>query len=380
MLELTERSHKRVFSLIRAQGNISGALLSRQTDMQPSSLVYILRHLNDKKLIRISGLGASTEKGGKRPVLWEVNPEYGNILGIEIMRNALRAVLVNLAGEVLIKVEKEFSPAAPQKNFTRILSTIHEIIAESGDEAKKLLYISLAIPGVVDPFTHRIIFSRELKMENFDMKTPLQSHFNIPVGIVNDANAGALGELWFNRGDQAINNIIHLTYNPQAGGMGLGIVINQKLFMGSNGIAGEFYSQAPSMQQIITTIQTDYPGLESLITSAKSIEEIQIADLIKYATKNCGLSMKVLSHLNHLVAIEIARITGLFDPERVTLGGDLSICSNQCRDEIILSLKELLRNHYPFKIKIPQIHYAKFKIFSTAIGASALYLSEELAL
>jgi predicted NBD/HSP70 family sugar kinase len=380
MLDLTERSHKKVFSLIRAQGSVSGALLSKQTEMQPSSLVYILRHLKEKNLIRISGLGTSTDKGGKRPVLWEVNPDYGTIMGIEVMRQAIRAVLVNLAGEVVMKVEKEFTPGRPEKNISRIINTINEIILESGEASRKLLYIALAIPGIVDPQNYRVVYSYALKMEDYDMKSQIEEHFNVPIGIINDANAGALCEQWFNRSDRLINNILYIMYNPLVGGMGLGVIVNQKLYTGSNGLAGEIFSRVPSLQQIITEILEQEPEIESLITQIKNINEIQIADLYNYSRKNCKLSTIVLGRLSKQVAKEISKITGLFDPEQITLGGDLSICENLCCDEILVSLKDLLEKHFPFKIQIPQIQYAKFKIFSAAIGASALYLSDELAL
>lgn len=380
MLGLKERSHKKVFALIRAQGNVSGALLSKQTEMQPSSLVYILRHLKEKNLIRVSGYGNSTTKGGKRPVLWQVNPDYGKILGIEVMRHAIRGVLVNLAGEVIMKVEKEFSPGRTEKNISRIISTISEIIAESGDNNEKPLYISLAVPGIVDPATHRIVYSFGLKLEDFDLRSHIVDTFDIPTGIVNDANAGALGEQWFNQGESFINNILYIMYNPLAGGMGLGVVINQKLYTGSNGIAGEIFSRVPSLVQIIKSQQEITPKESILLPLPENIASIQISDLYLYSKKGCPLSLNVLSNLSKLVAKEISKITGLFDPERITLGGDLSICENLCCNEIVKALRELLENHYPFKVQIPQIEYAHTKVFSAAIGATALYLSDELKL
>ncbi len=378
MLELKERSHKKVFALIRAQGQISGAMLAKQTEMQPSSLVYILRHLKEKSLICVSGYGNSTEKGGKRPVLWQVNPDYGNILGLEIMRNSIRAVMVNLAGDILMKVEKEFTPGRTEKTISRILTTISEIITETSGLPGKLLYISLAVSGVVDPVTHRIIYSFGLKLEDFDLKSYVTDRFNIPAGIINDANAGALGEQWFNRGENFIKNILYIMYNPLAGGMGLGVVLNQKLYTGSNGIAGEIFSRVPSLKQIIEEKMHETDSNDILLPVNRAIDEIQISDLYNYSRRGCKLSRSVLAGLSKQVAKEISKITGLFDPERITLGGDLSICENLCCDEIMIVLKDLLEKYYPFRIRIPRVDYAKTKIFSAATGATALYLSDEL--
>jgi predicted NBD/HSP70 family sugar kinase len=277
-----------------------------------------------------------------------------------------------------MKVEKEFTSGRTEKTITRILTTISEIITETSNLPGKLLYISLAVPGIVDPVTHRIIYSFGLKLEDFDLKSYVTERFNIPTGIINDANAGALGEQWFNRGENIINNILYIMYNPLAGGMGLGVVLNQKLYTGSNGIAGEIFSRVPSLRQIIEEKMHEIDSNVILLPVNRPTDEIQISDLYAYSGKGCKLSRAVLAELSKQVAKEISKITGLFDPERITLGGDLSICENLCCDEIMNALKDLLEKYYPFRIRIPRVDYAKTKIFSAATGATALYLSDEL--
>ncbi|MFW5758786.1 MAG: ROK family protein [Bacteroidota bacterium] len=378
MLDLKERSHKIAFSLIRSQGEVSGAELARQIDMQPSSLVYILRHLKEKGLIELSGYGSSTLKGGKRPVLWRVNPGFGNILGVEVMRNAIRGVLVDLSGEVMLRVEKEFSPGRTEKTISRIIKTIHDILNESGTSVSKLLFISIAVPGIVSPVNHKIIYSFGLRMEDFDLKSFIQDEFGVPVGVVNDANAGALGEQWFSNDNLLKSNLVYLMYNPIAGGIGLGAVINEKLYTGSNGVAGEIFSRVPGVRQIILSELEKIDKKSILLNPGEDYTNVQISDLYFYARKNCGLSNHVLQILSHLVAKEISKIVGLFDPERIIIGGDLSICEKFICDKISGELNALMQNYYPFEFKVPVIDYARNKVFSPSVGSTALYLSGEL--
>jgi predicted NBD/HSP70 family sugar kinase len=375
MIPITEPSQKRVFSLIRAQANASGANLAKQTGMQPSSLVYILNNLKDKGLIRVSGHGNSTSRGGKKPVLWQVNPEYGNILGMEVMRHGIRAVLVNLAGEVILKAEKDFRPGTPDKIVSRIQKIISEIISESGQPIDKLLYISLAVPGIVDPVSHNIIYSYGLNLKDFDLKAHIIDQFGIPTGVMNDANAGAVGDQWFTGLDLSVNNALYLSYNPLAGGMGLGIIINRNLYTGSNGLAGEFSIRVPALHVIIRDKlkTTDEAGI--LLMGAENPDSVQISDLFLYAKKGCVLSNEVLSALCKQVASEISRMIGLFDPDRITLGGDLSICEHMCCSEVMHHLKAMLQIDYPFMMTIPRMDYARSKVFAVAIGATALYLT-----
>jgi predicted NBD/HSP70 family sugar kinase len=377
MLKLEERSHKKVFALIRAQGHVSGASLSKQTDMQPSSLVYILRNLKEKQLIVVDGYGASTLKGGKKPLLWKANPDCCNIMGLDVTGRAIRAVMVNLSGDIIIKVQKEFVPGSAEKIISRIIKTISEVNAESGQKIQKLAYIAVSIPGVVNPHTHHIINSDELKLHNFDLKSRIFEEFKIPVGIINDANSGALCEKWFNKNDFSTQNLLYMMYSPLAGGLGLGVLLKRKLYTGSNGIAGEFASHLQPIEQIVMRIRETIPQDQILIPVGATT--IQISDLYAYMKRGCKLSAKVLKELSHQIAMELRNITNLFDPEKIILGGELSVCENYCCNEIEVLLKELYKKYEPYKINIPVVEYASQKSFSAAIGATALYLIQELS-
>ncbi len=376
MIPVKEPSHRKVFTLIRAQGSASGARLAKQTGMQPSSLVYIINNLKEKGLIRLSGHGKSTARGGKRPVLWEINPMYGYILGVEVMRSAIRAVLVNLAGDVILKAEKDFTPGTPDNIVLRIQHIISEIIKESGLPVEKILYISLAVSGIVNPKTHNVVYSYGLKLKDFDIKSRIIDVFGIQTGVINDANAGALGDQWYTGCDLSINNSFYLSYNPMVGGLGLGIVINRKLYTGTNGLAGEFSLRIPALHQIINGKMHTVDVQKTLLPINDNHNSIQISDVYNYAKKGCVLSNDVLSLLCKHVAAEISKMIGLFDPDRITLGGDLSICENMCCDEIHIHLKSHLKKDYPFDIKLPRIDYARSKVFAVAMGATALYLSD----
>ncbi len=375
MIPITEPSQKKVFSLIRALKNASGANLAKITKMQPSSLVYILNNLKDKGLIRIGGQGNSTSRGGKKPVLWQVDPEFGNIIGIEVMRHAIRAVLVNLAGDIILKAEKDFSPGSPEKIVKHILNIIAEINRESGQPIDKLMYIALAVPGIVDPVNHKIIYSYGLKLKDFDLKSHITEKYGIPTGVINDANAGAIGDQWFSGLDLSINNALYLSYNPMAGGMGLGIIIDRKLYTGSNGLAGEFSIRVPALHVIVSDKLQSIGTTEDVFLEVDDPGDVHISELFLNARKGCMLSNEVLSALCKQVASEISRMIGLFDPDRITLGGDLSICEHMCCSEVMHHLKTMLQVDYPFMMTIPRMDYARPKVFAVAIGATALYLA-----
>lgn len=57
-------------------------------------------------------------------------------------------------------------------------------------------------------------------MTDFDLNAHIEDYFKVPIGIINDANAGALGEQRFNLEGDLINNLLYIKNNPLVGGMG----------------------------------------------------------------------------------------------------------------------------------------------------------------
>ncbi len=118
---LTENSHKQVLNIIRTHREISGAEISRLTGFQPSTILYILRILDRKGFITISRTGDSTQKGGKKPVLWKIKSDIGVMLGIEVFKSKLRFVKIDFAGKIHEQGEKSVSVTIGQDNVSSVL-------------------------------------------------------------------------------------------------------------------------------------------------------------------------------------------------------------------------------------------------------------------
>ncbi|MFW6352226.1 MAG: ROK family protein, partial [Bacteroidota bacterium] len=144
------------------------------------------------------------------------------------------------------------------------------------------------------------------------------------------------------------------------------------------GVAGEVFSRVPGVEQIILSEIEKIDKKSILLNPGEDYKNVQISDLYFYARKNCALSTHVLQMLSHLVAREISKIIGLFDPERIIIGGDLSICEKYICEKISLELTAFMHNYYPFELSVPVIDYARNKVFSPSVGSTALYLSNEL--
>ncbi|MGL4950525.1 MAG: ROK family protein [Mycoplasma sp.] len=96
-------------------------------------------------------------------------------------------------------------------------------------------YIGIDVPGTYNEKDNIIASAGNLEYKNFDIHAEVKKYTNKKSFILNDANAAALGEFWKLEGNY--NNAIFYILGTGIGG---GIIINKKLYSGSQGYAGEF--------------------------------------------------------------------------------------------------------------------------------------------
>lgn len=100
----------------------------------------------------------------------------------------------------------------------------------------KLCSIGISCGGPLNAVEGIILAPPNLpKWENADIFTPLKEAFGVPVMLQNDADACALAE-WSMGAGKGSRNMIFLTFGT---GMGAGLILNNELYSGTNGLAGE---------------------------------------------------------------------------------------------------------------------------------------------
>ena len=82
---------------------ISASKISQITNLQMTTVAYTLLALKDKGLIKEIGSGEPSFQGGKPPILWDLSPSYGFIVGIEIIPHEIRLVLLDFSGKIILK-------------------------------------------------------------------------------------------------------------------------------------------------------------------------------------------------------------------------------------------------------------------------------------
>ena len=154
-------------------------------------------------------------------------------IGVDIGGTKCAVCLGEEEGMEMRLVEKvRFStPETPERTLERISEAV-----EHCSQGQQPAAIGISCGGPLDSRRGLILAPPHLPgWEHVDVRTPLEQRFGIPVGLQNDANAGALAE-WFWGAGRGCHNLVFLTCGT---GMGAGLILDDRLYSGTNELAGE---------------------------------------------------------------------------------------------------------------------------------------------
>jgi glucokinase len=160
------------------------------------------------------------------------------ILGFDIGGTKIGVVLGTLEGEILDRLETATPIDQPfEIAFDQMTSLAAQLLArlEKGGISQPQA-VSVAVGGPLD--VERGIIYSPPHLPTWDrspLKERLSKHFQLPVFIEHDGNAGALAEYFFGAG-RGVSNLVYLTMGT---GLGAGIIIDGRLLRGTNDLAGE---------------------------------------------------------------------------------------------------------------------------------------------
>ena len=162
------------------------------------------------------------------------NKKY--VIGADIGGTTVKLGLFEEDGTLLEKWE---IPTVIEGDGTAVLRDIAAEIQKCREKhnipTDGILGVGAGIPGPVtaDGVVHRCV---NLGWGVFDVRTALEETVGLPVVVVNDANAAAMGEAW-KGGGRGSENVVFITLGTGVGGA---VISDGRMVAGANGAAGEF--------------------------------------------------------------------------------------------------------------------------------------------
>lgn len=249
--------------------------------------------------------------------------------------------VINSKEGIIARVKRPTKSGSSQKSYIKDLAGIvDELIDKAELKPSNIKAVCLGIPGSVDPYKGVVWLAPNLGLKNFAVKNKLQEKIKLPVLIENDVNLGALGVKNFGVGKNARNMLVMFIGT----GIGGAIIIDGKIYRGSNFVAGEIghvsvekdgpvcgcgkkgcFEAVASRTAIARNIQKDMKAkkktvLNKLTTANKQIKSRMLAEAV---SANDKLVIKHLSAACQVIGRVLASVTNLMNFDLIVLGGGL---------------------------------------------------------
>ena len=227
--------------------------------------------------------------------------------------------------------------------------------------------IGVSAAGPLDSKAGKILETPNLVLlQNTKIVQLLKNKFSKPVYLENDANLFALGE-WFNNYKNS-KIVIGITLGT---GLGLGVIINGKLFTGANGMGAEYGISPYKLGVWEDVISID--GLEILMKK-KQMNKISPKHLSELALNDDSDAIQIWNEFGDHLGIFTSHILNLLDPSVVIFGGGISGAYKYFSSSLIKQLK-VFSPTYSYNNTL--ITFSESQLDSSHLGAALYALEKE---
>jgi predicted NBD/HSP70 family sugar kinase len=221
---------------IRTAGPYSRADLARVSGLSKPTVSLALANLNRVGLVRLAG--QRTGLPGRSALLYEVRPEAGFVLGLDIGLRYLRGAVVDLVGGIRARASREVGNGGSgvRDRIGELVRLAEDLCARAGITLESVTQTVVGSPGVYDRRRDVISLTGGLPgLDGPEALACLREAFGSHVAIENDVDAAALAERALGHGRDVDNfAFVHI-----GTGIGMGLVLEGKLHRGVHGVAGE---------------------------------------------------------------------------------------------------------------------------------------------
>ena len=258
-------------------GPISRSKISRDLSINKVTISSILEDLLSQQYVVEIGEGESTKNGGRKPKLIEFNKNFGYSINIEIDKNYINIMSTWANGQIARFEEISTIDKSDEQIYQIINKKINNFALKS--TVHSLLGISLAVH-------HRVFnnVSQKPILKDIDLPKVLEKNFEVPVILLNSANAAAIFQRDFSSNNE-IKNLISLTINET---IDAGIIIDENLYLGNQAAAGNI----ADMKFLLST--------DDKIVQINPIEYCSQEAILKEVYKEKGLNNLSLQQLSKL--------------------------------------------------------------------------------
>jgi predicted NBD/HSP70 family sugar kinase len=324
-------NERAVFERIRQLGPVSRPQLAHATSLSKPTVSQALSNLERSGLVRTAG--HRTGSAGRSAQLYEMRPEAGWTVGVDIGRSWVRLALANIVGDIVARLDERSQAKSPATLLKQLGGMLQKATAEVGITPRDVTASVIGSPGVYDPERRLLRLAPSMpgweKPGSLDALTEV---FGENITVENDIDLAALGEQAYGL-SRDLTNVVFVSIGT---GIGMGIILGGHLYRGTRGAAGEISFLPLGADEHIEPVPAKGPrrhgllertvGADGVVAAAQRLGWTGAAvakDIFDAARDGDPTAQRAVEeeveHLSH----GLAAITAILDPELIVMGGGI---------------------------------------------------------
>jgi len=294
---------------------------------------------------------------GRPPIVLEINPNSGLVGAIDMGATHMSIAVADFTAR--IHKESEYIidiKTGPKACIEQADHFLQELLSDLGLSIANLSAIGVGVPGPVIKEAGMVVAPPIMPgWDRFPIRESLEKLWNCPVTLNNDAELGALGEWAYGAGRGEKN----IAYIKVGSGVGAGLILNQQIYGGTTGAAGEIGHLTIDEDGPLCSCGNHgcleaYAGGNAIAQQGRSLaksgkrtllSDIPVEDITAYevaeAARHGDLhAQEILRHAGTSIGTALAGLINLFNPSVVIIGGGVA----QVGDILTTPIRQAVRD------------------------------------
>ena len=233
-VKLSNRSS--ILLLLNNNGAMSRKDIAETVGLTAASVTLICSELMEEGIIVELGEAAEEKRAGRKKILVDINPEYRNVLCIAVESDTTYIAVTDMKGNMLCNCSLPTDKhTKPEQFFRNVTDECQRLFWKNNIVREKLIGAAVTIPGSVDRKRGISLNTYSIWTESIPVADLIKKDLGLQVVVENNLKAYAQAEVYFGLG-RTVSNLFILKWGP---GVGSSIIIDGKIYQGSNKMAGE---------------------------------------------------------------------------------------------------------------------------------------------
>jgi predicted NBD/HSP70 family sugar kinase len=312
-------NQRTVLQAIRLSGETTRVELARQTGLTAPTIANITGRLTELGLVRLAGRRHGPR--GQPALRLTVDPDGAFAIGLNIDRDHVTMVALDLAGEVRSRVSREMTFAMPEDVVAYVRDELAGLIAAGGIRSDRVLGVGVALPDELGKIAlpHRPVGYE--RWSELDVAQLLADVLPWPVHVDNDAAAAAVGEAQCSTGFEHPS----FFYLLISAGLGGGPVIDGSYYRGATLRSGEIGLMPDPTSGMAGALVQDTVSLSALGTRLEAAGQpfARLEDLVSPAPATAAVVDRWIEDATRSLVLPLVAVNCLINPNAVLIGGRL---------------------------------------------------------